>query len=111
MTGPKYLLYLFMFTRGLIHKRLFAQTARVWEDKVRSSCKAGTVLNLKMRKSGNEPVALEDHDYPEWLWDCLDKSKMDEDLKTNDLMKWRKKHLGKINKAKINNNNFLSKMS
>lgn len=76
----------------------------------KSSCAAGTVLNLKVRKNGDEPVALEDHEYPEWLWEILDKSKNVEELKENDPMKWRKKQNAKRNTAKIKNNNFLSQM-
>lgn len=79
-------------------------------NEAKSSCKAGTVLNLKMRKSGDEPVALEDHEYPEWLWDSLDKAKMEEKLKQTDFMKWRKKQITKANTARINNSNFLAKM-
>lgn len=80
----------------------------ILSNEVKSSCKAGTVLNLKIRKNGDEPVALEDHEYPEWLWDCLNKEKVEEDLKKNDFMKWRKKQINKANTAKIKNNNFLS---
>lgn len=76
----------------------------------KSSCAAGTVLNLKIRKNGDEPVALEDSEYPEWLWDTLDKPKMDEQLKEENLMKWRKKQITKTNTAKIKNNNFVSQM-
>ncbi|CAH6722285.1 54S ribosomal protein L37, mitochondrial [[Candida] jaroonii] len=86
--------------------RSFATSTRLSQ----SSCKAGTVLNLKIRKSGNEPVALEDSEYPEWLWDMLNKDKKEQDLKTGDIMKWRKKQLNKSNTAKIKNNNFLSQM-
>ncbi|KAF3985767.1 hypothetical protein FT663_04169 [Candidozyma haemuli var. vulneris] len=75
-----------------------------------SICPAGTVLNLKIRKSGDEPVALKDEEYPEWLWDCLDKKKLDDQLKETDIMKWRKKQLNKANCAKIKNNNFVSQM-
>lgn len=75
-----------------------------------SICPAGTVLNLKIRKSGDEPVALKDEEYPDWLWDCLDKPKMDKQLKDNDIMKWRKKQINKANNAKIKNNNFVSQM-
>ena len=77
---------------------------------VKSSCKAGTVLNLKVRKNGDEPVALEDSEYPEWLWEMLDKKQINADLKANDFMKWRRRQLRKENTKKINNNNFLSKM-
>ncbi|KAF4947030.1 hypothetical protein FSARC_14059 [Fusarium sarcochroum] len=39
----------------------------------RSSCPAGTVLNgLNYFKSGQDPVAKKDEEYPEWLWSCLD---------------------------------------
>ncbi|ODV80921.1 uncharacterized protein CANTADRAFT_4911 [Suhomyces tanzawaensis NRRL Y-17324] len=74
----------------------------------KSSCVAGTKLNLKIRKNGDEPVALEDSEYPEWLWDMLDKKKCDEKLKETDFMKWRRKHLGKENAKKIKSNNFLA---
>lgn len=76
----------------------------------KSSCVAGTVLNLKIRKSGDEPVALEDSEYPAWLWDVLDKEKTDLQLKEENVMQWRKKQLSKKNSAKIKNNNFLAQM-
>ncbi|KAL6800245.1 mitochondrial ribosomal protein L37 domain-containing protein [Trichoderma sp. SZMC 28012] len=39
----------------------------------RSICPEGTVLNgLNYTKGGQDPVALKDEDYPEWLWSCLD---------------------------------------
>lgn len=72
------------------------------------SCPAGTVLNLKIRKNGDEPVALEDSQYPEWLWDILDKEKTDQQLKQLDFMAWRRKQLNKQNTKTIKNNNFLS---
>lgn len=90
-------------------KRAFSLTRPVLNTPA-SSCPAGTVLNLKVRKNGDEPVALEDSEYPEWLWTILDKEKVDETLKKEDFMRWRKKHLGKHNCAKIKNNNFLSQM-
>lgn len=92
--------------KGITLVRSFATSTRLSQ----SSCKAGTVLNLKIRKSGNEPVALEDSEYPEWLWDMLNKEKKEQDLKAGDIMKWRKKQLNKANTAKIKNNNFLSQM-
>ncbi|EGV65932.1 39S ribosomal protein L37, mitochondrial [Yamadazyma tenuis] len=76
----------------------------------KSSCVAGTVLNLKVKKAGDEPVALEDSDYPDWLWDSLDKGKKDKTLKKNDFMKWRRKQLNKVNTAKIKEKNFLSEL-
>lgn len=75
-----------------------------------SSCPAGTVLNLKVRKAGDEPVALEDSEYPEWLWDVLDKEKTAQQLQELDPFKWRKKQLQKQRNAKIKASNFLSEM-
>lgn len=95
---------------GVFNVRTLMVSSMLRNNEVKSSCKAGTVLNLKMRKSGDEPVALEDHEYPEWLWDCLDKEKLDQKLKQTDFMKWRRKQITKANTAKINNNNFLAKM-
>lgn len=90
-------------------KRLFS-TSFTTLNTPKSSVPAGTVLNLKIRKNGDEPVALEDSEYPEWLWDTLDKEKMEKDLKEQDLMRWRKKQINKANTAKIKNNNFISQM-
>ncbi|KAG7192047.1 Mitochondrial ribosomal protein L54 [Scheffersomyces spartinae] len=77
---------------------------------VQSSCVEGTVLNLKIKKNGQEPVALADSEYPSWLWDCLDAQKMDDQLKTEDVLRWRKKQLKTQNTKRIKNNNFLSTM-
>ncbi|KAK0703730.1 mitochondrial ribosomal protein L37-domain-containing protein [Lasiosphaeria miniovina] len=48
-----------------------------------SSCKAGTKLaGLNYLKGRNDPEALEDHEYPAWLWNCLEvqkKAATDED--------------------------------
>lgn len=87
--------------------RLFSSTISSLD---KSSVPAGTVLNLKIRKNGDEPVALEDSEYPEWLWECLDKEKQEQRLKEQDFMKWRKKQINKANTAKIKNNNFISQM-
>ncbi|EAZ63442.1 ribosomal protein L54/L37-like protein [Scheffersomyces stipitis CBS 6054] len=91
-------------------RRLFSVTAIVRNETPKSSCKAGTKLNLKVRKNGDEPVALEDTEYPDWLWDMLDKKKVDEKLKQDDFMRWRRKQLGNENSNKIKANNFLANM-
>lgn len=75
-----------------------------------SSCPAGTVLNLKVKKNGDEPVALEDSQYPPWLWTMLDRDLIDEELKAADIMKYRRRILRKANTKKITQANFLSKM-
>lgn len=39
----------------------------------KSSCPAGTVLTgLNFIKGKQDPVALADEEYPEWLWQCLE---------------------------------------
>jgi large subunit ribosomal protein L54 len=43
-----------------------------------SICTEGTVLNgLNYFKNKNDPVALADDQYPEWLWRCLEVQKKD----------------------------------
>ncbi|KAI9171532.1 hypothetical protein HJFPF1_01018 [Paramyrothecium foliicola] len=46
----------------------------------RSICVEGTVLTgLNYTKGKQDPVALKDEDYPEWLWSCLDVMKKSSD--------------------------------
>ncbi|CAO3591344.1 unnamed protein product [Absidia cylindrospora] len=41
-----------------------------------SSVAAGTTLSgINFLKDGKDPVALEDNEYPMWLWDLLDEKK------------------------------------
>ncbi|KAK5990814.1 YmL37 [Cladobotryum mycophilum] len=52
----------------------------------RSVCPEGTVLNgLNYTKGGQDPVALKDEDYPEWLWSCLDVMKKGSDADDADM--------------------------
>ena len=45
-----------------------------------SFCAAGTKLKgLNYLKGRDDPVALPEEDYPEWLWRCLDVKKSDEE--------------------------------
>jgi large subunit ribosomal protein L54 len=47
---------------------------------VLSSCPAGTPLKgLNFVKGKTDPVAMEDHEYPPWLWDVLKPKKKDGD--------------------------------
>jgi len=40
--------------------------------RIQSSVPAGTVLKgLNFMKNKQDPVAMEDHEYPAWLWDAL----------------------------------------
>jgi large subunit ribosomal protein L54 len=51
----------------------------------KSSCPEGTVLTgLNFLKSGQDPVALKDEEYPAWLWDCLDVMKKSSDGAADD---------------------------
>lgn len=90
-------------------KRFFSSTVTVKNSKPVSSCPAGTLLNLQIKKNGKESVALEDSEYPSWLWTVLDPkfqmSKLD-----NDPIAKRKKQLRKTNRANIKQNNFLAKI-
>ncbi|KAH8784731.1 mitochondrial ribosomal protein subunit L37 [Hyaloscypha finlandica] len=59
-----------------------------------SNCKAGTRLKgLNYLKGRDDPVALEDEEYPEWLWRCLDVKKKggDEEGAVGDLFSKSKK--------------------
>jgi large subunit ribosomal protein L54 len=76
---------------------------------VPSSCPTGTVLNLKIKKSGTEPVALEDSEYPEWLWTVLDAKAQQAKLDT-DSAKKAKREMRARNKKKIKMNNFIAQM-
>lgn len=41
-----------------------------------SSVPKGTVLKgINYLKDGKDPVALDDNEYPDWLWDLLDEKK------------------------------------
>lgn len=93
-----------------INRVLFNQAAQSSSKIVRSSsCVAGTPLNLQIKKSGKEPVALEDKEYPEWLWTVLDLEAQNEKLSA-DPIKLRKKQLRSANRERIKQNNFLAKI-
>lgn len=77
---------------------------------IESSCKAGTPLNLKIFKKGDEPVAKEDSEYPEWLWTMIDPKNNLDNIKNENFLRWRRIKLQKENNKIIRNNNFLSKI-
>lgn len=76
----------------------------------KSTCPAGTVLNLKVFKKGDEPVAKEDSEYPEWLWTMLDPKENLKAIQNENFLRWRRIKLSKENNSTIKNNNFLSKL-
>lgn len=47
---------------------------------IKSSVAAGTSLKgLNFLKGKDDPVAMEDHEYPDWLWGILRDKKKEED--------------------------------
>ncbi|SCU87011.1 LADA_0E01464g1_1 [Lachancea dasiensis] len=95
--------------RSLTTSRILLQQVKPTSQPVVSSCPAGTPLNLQIKKSGKEPVALEDHEYPEWLWSVLDSKAQLQKLE-QDPLKLRRKQLRSANRDKIKQNNFLSEI-
>jgi large subunit ribosomal protein L54 len=77
---------------------------------VQSSAPAGTKLTgLNVKKSGEDPVALAEEEYPEWLWDLLDPSIQKQKLEQDpDLL--AKKERRAANRKHIKSQNFMSKM-
>ncbi|KAI8812164.1 mitochondrial ribosomal protein L37-domain-containing protein [Cladochytrium replicatum] len=50
------------------------ETTKESQSRPPSSVAAGTILqNINIMKDGADPVALPDEQYPEWLWDLIDK--------------------------------------
>lgn len=96
-----------LFTSSVLRNAAEAVTKEV--TKIQSSCPAGTVLNLKIKKSGAEPVALEDSEYPEWLWTVLD-PKVQQATLDQDPAKKAKKEMRARNKKTIKMNNFIAQM-
>ncbi|CAG8541370.1 10274_t:CDS:2 [Ambispora gerdemannii] len=68
-----------------------------------SAAPAGTVLQgINYLKDGTDPIALPDHEYPEWLWEILDEKKQKE--WANDPT--NRQYLRKIRREKIRDANF-----
>lgn len=86
-----------------------ATSAAAGTSKVVSSVAAGTDLKLDLYKTKAPPVALEDSEYPAWLWDIMDPVAQQAKLDANPMLKARKERR-KLNKEKIRNNNFLAAM-
>ncbi|KAK9384858.1 54S ribosomal protein L37, mitochondrial [Lipomyces mesembrius] len=87
-----------------------AYPARARDETELSSAPAGTRLRgCNILKSGQDPEALPDNEYPDWLWELLDdeaqKRKLDADPEKKARKEWRKK-----NREKIKQGNFLKSM-
>lgn len=91
----------------------FTRTFSSSVARLQSSCKAGTVLNLNIKKTGKDPIALEDSEYPGWLWSVLDKNTAVDASKlevSEDTLKLRKKQIRQANREKIKQRNFLNQL-
>ncbi|KAK9322317.1 mitochondrial ribosomal protein L37-domain-containing protein [Lipomyces orientalis] len=86
----------------------FAPHAR--ESTELSSTPAGTRLRgCNILKNGQDPEALPDNEYPDWLWELLDddaqRKKLEADPEKKARKEWRKKNRDRIKQA-----NFLKSM-
>lgn len=98
-----------MFQLPRLFSRRFVSTSPRLGQAIKSSCPAGTVININTKKSGKDPVALEDNEYPDWLWEVLNPEAQMKKLQA-DPMKLRKKQLRKANRERIKQNNFLKQI-
>lgn len=102
----------------VLERRFFSSASRLLQQEtaqgaktlqVKSSCPAGTPLNLDIKKGGKNPVALDDSEYPEWLWTVLEKEAQEKKL-AEDPMKMRKVEIRKRSRANMKQNNFLGQL-
>ncbi|KAI8978551.1 mitochondrial ribosomal protein L37-domain-containing protein [Pilobolus umbonatus] len=69
-----------------------------------SSVPKGTVLKgIHFLKEGQDPVALDDTEYPEWLWDLLDEKKLKQKIKKPSFRQFHRKQ----NRDNIKAMNFM----
>lgn len=74
-----------------------------------SFVKAGTKLKgCNVRKNGSDPIAMEDHEYPGWLWQLLDPAAQQAKLEADPMLAM-KKAKRQANRKKIKNHNFKAK--
>ncbi|XBW37641.1 hypothetical protein QEN19_003223 [Hanseniaspora menglaensis] len=71
------------------------------ENNVSSICPAGTPLNLKIKVNQEEPVALDDKEYPEWLWTIMEEEKLNENMSVEEQLKIRKRSISHDRKKEI----------
>ncbi|KAK9466110.1 mitochondrial ribosomal protein L37-domain-containing protein [Lipomyces arxii] len=81
------------------------------KNAARSSVPQGVRLRgCNILKSGQDPVALADEEYPDWLWDLLDPDAQQRKLDADPERKAKKEWRAKMRK-KIKTDNFLKSMS
>ena len=101
--------------RLLFTKRLLSSSVVLRNEakQIKSSCLAGTPWSLNVKKTGKDPVALEDSEYPEWLWKVLDQTNTAAAAKapvSEESLKARKKQIRQSNREKIKQRNFLNQL-
>lgn len=74
-----------------------------------SICPAGTILNLKIKNKQDEPVALEDSEYPEWLWTITEEKSIKPGMSATEELKVRKILINHERRTKIRKTNELLK--
>ncbi|SGZ41337.1 uncharacterized protein HGUI_03538 [Hanseniaspora guilliermondii] len=74
-----------------------------------SICPAGTILNLKIKNKQDEPVALEDSEYPEWLWTITEEKSIKPNMTVEEELKVRKILINHERRTQIRKTNELSK--
>ncbi|KAK7206168.1 mitochondrial ribosomal protein L37-domain-containing protein [Myxozyma melibiosi] len=89
----------------------FQGTSSVLSNRVPSSAPEGTRLTgCNVFKNKDEPLALADEEYPDWLWEILDpeaqQKKLDADPERKAKREWRARM-----RRKIKTDNFLKTMS
>lgn len=73
-----------------------------------SSVAKGTVLKgINVLKQGTDPVAKEDHEYPDWLWKLLEPKKPMDSFDDEEKLSWTYQRLQ--SKQLIKKNALLSK--
>ncbi|EIE90839.1 hypothetical protein G6F46_012139 [Rhizopus delemar] len=72
--------------------------------RIASSAPKGTTLKgIQFLKDGKDPVALDDSEYPDWLWDLLDEKK----LKQKSTKPSNRQYHRKQNREAIKASNFM----
>lgn len=80
---------------------ILQRSTQIVRDRVvSSSCAEGTVMTgLNIMKDGQDPVAMADDKYPDWLWQfSTQKTPDDYDIKKR-IRRLRKMHIKQVNSA------------
>lgn len=93
-----------------INPRSITNTLRRFKSTAQPSiCPAGTILNLKIKNKQDEPVALEDSEYPEWLWTITEEKSIKPGMTAEEELKVRKILINHERRTQIRKTNELLK--